>query len=130
MRLSIIVIWALAAAAMLIVGCTEEETAPPPVGGVEYAFVEPEDERDSVLLEMEGTDSLTVFGLLEKALTVRHMSSVQGAFVTHIDGIGGPDEHFWLYSVNDEFQKVAADRYTPEEGDVIRWHYRYRGGKE
>lgn len=114
---------------MIMAACSSEEQPEPP-GGVDFTFIQPEDPRDSVVIEMTGVDSLNVLELLQKAFRVKHMSSVQGAFVTHIDDIGGPDECFWVYSVNGEMMPTACDRVTPENGDVIRWYYRRGGMKE
>lgn len=112
---------------LLAIACSDESEVAPPEGGVEFSYLEPTDERDSVLIQMIGVDTLTVFDLLKKALPEKHMSSVKGAFVTYIDDIGGPDEYFWIYTINGELVSEACDRFTPESGDIICWHYRGSG---
>ena len=80
--------------------------------------------KDSIVIELIGIDSLSVFDLLRADHKVVSKSSIQGIFVTGIDGIDNTRDHFWLYSVNDSMGAVAADRYIIGESDRVRWHYR------
>ncbi|HOP05763.1 MAG TPA: DUF4430 domain-containing protein [candidate division Zixibacteria bacterium] len=114
---------------MILAACSSDDQPEPP-GGVDFVYLQPDNPRDSVVIEMTGVDSLTVLQLLQKAFKVKNMTSVQGAFVTHIDEVGGPDGYFWIYTVNDEILPTACDRVTPDNGDVIRWYYRHGGMKE
>lgn len=79
---------------------------------------------DSVVIEIAGADSISVFELTRKDYTVIYESSRFGVFVKAIDGkhIGG--NHFWIYTVNDTAQNIAADKYITRDGDKIVWHLR------
>ena len=114
----------------LALSCSDGSDVAPPEGGVEFSYLQPTDSNDSVLIQMIGVDTLTVFGLLQKALPEKHMSSVKGVFVTYIDETGGPDEYFWVFTINGEMISEASDHFTPETGDTIRWHYRQGGLSE
>lgn len=82
------------------------------------------DLTDSIVIELAGIDSMTVFDLLKADHRVVSKLSVQGVYVTGIDGITNTRDHFWLYSVNDIMATVAADRYVTVNSDRVRWHYR------
>jgi hypothetical protein len=119
------------AALGLFAACSSDNQKPEPVaGGVPFAYVEPADSRDSLVVEMTGVDSLTVFELLQKAVRVEYLSSVQGVFVTYIEDVGGPGDYYWVYSINGEMANVACDRLTPRNGDEVRWHFRRGGVRE
>lgn len=79
---------------------------------------------DSVVIEITGVDSISVFELTREDYTVIYESSRFGVFVKAIDGkhIGG--NHFWIYTVNDTAQNIAADKYITRDGDKIVWHLR------
>ncbi len=85
------------------------------------------DAADSLVLEMDGIDSLSVLDVLQKSHAVRHMTSLKGAYVTRIDDIPNREGYFWVYSVNGEMGAVACDKYLTKKGDKIRWHYRMTG---
>jgi hypothetical protein len=80
--------------------------------------------RDSVVIELEGRDSLTVFELLRRARQVEYRSTTMGVFVTAIDSIENGNNAYWIYSVNDSTPSVASDRFVTRGGDTVRWHFR------
>lgn len=80
--------------------------------------------HDSLIIEMEGVDSLSVFDVLKAQHQVDYFSTAAGVFVRAIDSIGGDSRTFWVYSVNDSVAQVACDRYITRSGDRIRWHFR------
>ena len=79
---------------------------------------------DSVVIELAGADSQTVFDLLEDSHEVEYKSSVMGIFVTAIDSIENTAGAYWIYSVNDSVLQVACDKYVTKNGDVVKWHFR------
>jgi hypothetical protein len=80
--------------------------------------------RDSLVIELPGADSQTVFDLLRRNYQVEYKSSVLGVFVTAIDSIENSSGVYWVYSVNDSLPKVASDKYITKDGDMIKWHFR------
>ncbi len=88
------------------------------------------DPADSLILEMTGIDSLTVFDILVKKHEVKHMTSLKGAYVIRIDSISNEGGFYWLYSVNGVMGDVACDRQVTKAGDAIRWHYRQTGAMQ
>ena len=84
----------------------------------------PEEYTDSLIIELSGVDSLTVFELLRQEHEVAYNSSLQGVFVTAIDSIAGGGGYFWIYEVNDSTASVACDRYMTRQGDKIVWYLR------
>ena len=83
--------------------------------------------RDSLIIELTGVDSMTVFQLLKSTHDVDYQSSAQGIFVQAIDSIPNGERTYWMYSVNDSMGQVACDQYMTRTGDRIRWHYRKLG---
>ncbi|UCE24805.1 MAG: DUF4430 domain-containing protein [Candidatus Zixiibacteriota bacterium] len=79
---------------------------------------------DSLIIEMTGRDSLTVFDILVAAHDVAYLATASGVFVRAIDSIENNNRYFWLFSVNDTVVMEAADKYITSRGDRIRWHYR------
>ena len=79
---------------------------------------------DSVVIELAGADSQTVFDLLKDGHEVEYKSSVMGIFVTAIDSIENSAGACWIYSVNDSVPQVACDKYVTKNGDVVKWHFR------
>ena len=79
---------------------------------------------DSVVIELAGADSQTVFDLLKDGHEVEYKSSVMGIFVTAIDSIENSARAYWIYSVNDSVPQVACDKYVTKNGDVVKWHFR------
>ncbi|NOY88509.1 MAG: DUF4430 domain-containing protein [FCB group bacterium] len=80
---------------------------------------------DSLVIELKGKDSSTVFDLLKANHKVKYLSSALGVFVTAIDSLKITPRLFWVYSVNDSMAKIACDKYITKTGDKIKWHYRY-----
>jgi len=78
---------------------------------------------DSVVIELAGADSQTVFDLLKDGHEVEYKSSVMGIFVTAIDSIENSARAYWIYSVNDSVPQVACDKYVTKNGDVVKWHF-------
>lgn len=79
---------------------------------------------DSVVIELAGADSQTVFDLLKDGHEVEYKSSVMGIFVTAIDSIENSAGAYWIYSVNDSVPQVASDKYVTKNGDVVKWRFR------
>jgi hypothetical protein len=84
------------------------------------------DTKDSLVIELEGVDSVTVFDLLKEKHRVEYKSSLQGVFVTAIDSVKGGDGYFWVYTVNGNPAQTACDRYITKNGDKIEWLFRKR----
>lgn len=82
---------------------------------------------DSLIIELTGADSATVFDLLRAHHEVDYRSSAMGVMVTAIDSVSNGSGYFWMYSVNDSMATVACDKYTTSAGDVVRWYYRKAG---
>ena len=78
---------------------------------------------DSVVIELAGVDSQTVFDLLKDDHEVEYKSSVMGIFVTTVDSIENSTDAYWIYSVNDSVPQVACDKYVTKNGDVVKWHF-------
>lgn len=79
---------------------------------------------DSLVIELAGVDSSSVFELTRADYIVIYESSRLGVFVKAIDGKHIGNNHFWLYTVNDTARNVAADKYITRDGDVVKWHLR------
>lgn len=79
---------------------------------------------DSLLIELTGIDSVSVFELLMQEHDVVFHGSVMGVFVKTIDSIENSDKYIWLFTVNDSLVSVSCDKYLTADGDTIRWHYR------
>ncbi|MEW6411366.1 MAG: DUF4430 domain-containing protein [Candidatus Zixiibacteriota bacterium] len=79
---------------------------------------------DSIVFEMPGADSVTVFELLRQSHEVQFVQTAAGVFVKSIDSIENSATHFWIYSVDDTVAMVAADDYITSDSDIVRWHYR------
>ena len=77
--------------------------------------------KDSLVIELEGVDSVSVFELLKEKHQVEYKSSLQGVFVTAIDSVRAGDGYFWVYTVNDKPAQVACDIYITKNGDKIKW---------
>ncbi|MFQ5453404.1 MAG: DUF4430 domain-containing protein [Candidatus Zixiibacteriota bacterium] len=79
---------------------------------------------DSLVIELDGVDSLSVFEILKANHRVEYTSSLMGIFVSAIDSIENSSNLFWLYSVNDSMAQVSCDKYITKTGDKIKWHFR------
>jgi hypothetical protein len=115
------------AALILITSCGKKEDTTEVTDDKTVKNIDLADEADSLILEMAGVDSMTVFDILSQQHDVKHMSSLKGAYVIGIDDIVNEEGYFWMYSVNQEMGEVASDKYITKKGDQIRWHYRMAG---
>ncbi len=79
---------------------------------------------DSVVIELTGRDSLSVFDLLKAGHDVDYRTTLSGIFVTAIDSVRSSADCFWIYSVNDTAPPVACDRWITVDGDRVKWHFR------
>jgi hypothetical protein len=87
----------------------------------------PSSSRDSIVIELAGKDSVSVFDLLRGSHAVCFQSTMGGVFVKQIDSVKSSTSAFWIYSVNDSMPKVAADRLLTRTGDRVKWHLRKMG---
>jgi hypothetical protein len=117
-------------AVLLAVSCgkKEEETDAANQESIKQAGLA--DPGDSLILEMAGVDSMTVFDVLAAQHDVKHLSSLKGAYVIRIDSIKNEGGYYWLYSVNGVMGEVACDKHVTKNGDVVRWHYRQTGSMQ
>ena len=83
--------------------------------------------QDSVVVVLDGADSVSVFDLLRQEHEVEFKSSLMGVFVSGIDSVYNGDGYFWVYSVNDSSGNTAADKRLTSNGDRVTWHYRRMG---
>jgi len=79
---------------------------------------------DSVVIELTGADSASVYELLMASHRVETIESMAGAFVKEIDSVENGHGFFWLYSINDSMGQVACDKYITRDGDRVKWHFR------
>ena len=114
-------------ALVLAVSCGKKEDETDTAGDQEIKRAGLADPADSLILEMTGIDSLTVFDILVKEHEVKHMTSLKGAYVIRIDSISNQGGYYWLYSVNGAMGDVACDKHVTKDSDAIRWHYRMTG---
>lgn len=98
---------------LLVIGCDESAQIETDSSG-----------RDSLVVEMTATDSITPLQLLLDQHQVDYRSSIMGAFVTSVDSVENSSTAFWIYTVNDTTPKVACDKMALGAGDRLRWHYR------
>jgi hypothetical protein len=82
---------------------------------------------DSIVIELIGVDSVSVFELLQAEHEIEYRSTAAGKIVTEIDDVAVGGGYFWLYSVNDSLATVACDIYRTSDGDRVRWHFREIG---
>ena len=61
----------------------------------------------------------TALDALEKWCIIRYEVSVQGIFVTEIDGVSGD----WIYIINSFRPGVGASAYPLESGDLVTWKH-------
>lgn len=79
---------------------------------------------DSLVIALQGVDSLNVLELLLLTHEVDYLTTAGGAFVRAIDSVRGTDDFVWVYSVNNTMPNMAADRYMTDDDDVVKWHFR------
>jgi hypothetical protein len=80
--------------------------------------------RDSLVIELAGRDSVSVFDLLLADHEVDHYATAMGAFVRAIDSLENSSTACWIYTVNDSMADIASDRYITTDSDSVKWHYR------
>ncbi len=80
--------------------------------------------HDSLTIELEGSDSLSVFEILKLNHSVTTKSTAMGEFVTGIDSVLVGDGYFWVYTVNDTVPQVACDKMNVKKTDYIKWYFR------
>lgn len=80
--------------------------------------------EDSLVIELTGRDSATVFQLLQEKHEVDYLTTALGIFVKAIDSVENGPRSFWIYTVNDSVSDTASDMYITRENDRIQWHYR------
>ena len=61
----------------------------------------------------------TAFDALEKWCIIRYEVSIQGIFVTEIDGVSGD----WIYMINSFRPPVGSSAYPLESGDIVTWKH-------
>ena len=81
-------------------------------------------DHDSLVIELSGEDSASVFDLLVAEHQVHFTRTAMGAFVRAIDSVRNATGVYWVFSVNDTMAWIAADKYITSNGDRIRWHFR------
>ena len=80
--------------------------------------------QDSVVIDLTGEDSVSVFELLRRNHNVDYKSTTMGVFISGIDGLKNGSGVYWIYSVNDTTPQVASDRVLTKSGDRVQWHFR------
>jgi hypothetical protein len=100
-----------------IIGCAKQEADITPKTAATES-------RDSVIVELAGVDSVTVFDLLKQTHEVDYLSTSGGVFVKGIDSVNNGTSTYWVYSVNDTNPKISADRMYTRAGDKVVWHFR------
>ncbi len=80
--------------------------------------------QDSLTIELEGSDSLSVFEILKLNHNVTTKSSAMGKFVTGIDSVQMGKGYFWVYTVNDTVPQIACDKMNVKKTDYIKWYFR------
>ncbi len=80
--------------------------------------------QDSLVITLEGIDSVSVFDILESEHELDYKSSAVGNFVYGIDSVQNTSGYYWIYTVNDSSAKIACDKYITNNADIIKWHFR------
>ncbi|MEW6050533.1 MAG: DUF4430 domain-containing protein [Candidatus Zixiibacteriota bacterium] len=101
--------------AVMLTGCGQNENR---------AGSPPEASADSVVIELAGRDSVSVFDLLRSSHELEFKSTAMGMFVRSIDSVANSSAAYWVYSVNDTMPKIASDKMLTRTGDRVRWHLR------
>jgi len=106
---------------LIVTGCSQKESA-------ENASIDKvvtvDKYYDSLIVELSGVDSLSVFEILNTSHEVDYVTSSMGIFVRSIDGVAGNTEYFWVFAVNDKVVQTACDKYITGNDDKIKWFYR------
>lgn len=106
----------------LIIGCTEktaQDKVKTPEGGATPV--------DSLVIELAGADSVSVFDLLKQQHEIEFKSSLMGNLVTMIDSVVVGSGYYWFYSVNDSMGNMACEQYITSDGDIVHWYFRKVG---
>ena len=80
--------------------------------------------HDSLIIELAGSDSLSVLEILKQNHKVTTKATALGEFVTGIDSISISDGYFWLFTVNDTMSQIACDKMIVNKSDYIKWYFR------
>ncbi len=75
------------------------------------------------IIQYQGIEGKNAFELLKAKNQVVSKESSFGAFVSEINGIKNTDKEFWMFYVNGELAKVAADKYITKNTDKIEWRF-------
>ena len=119
---------------ILVTGCTATVEDPPQAdtGTVSLLIDFPEDsQQEDLNVKVGCADSATVFEIMRRAQTdgmleFEHSSAPLEeslVFVQTIGGVGGGDDQFWTYYVNDELAKEGCGTCSAKPDDKIRWVY-------
>ncbi len=71
----------------------------------------------------------TLLGATEIVAKVDYYTTKDGSFVTHINGVGGESNRYWIWYIWNSTENswswgpVACDRYILKEGDTVAWRY-------
>jgi len=122
-----ITVLAIALSCLLMLSCSTQDTTDQmnAEGTNEQAISHP---VDSLVVDLTGEDSISVFDLLTASHEVDYQKSAMGVFVTAIDSVENGGGCFWIYSVNDSMAQIGCDKYIISDNDVVKWHFR-RAGK-
>ena len=101
----------------LVAGCGADKS-----GGAKTAVLS--DKADSLTIELDGRDGLSVLDLTTAKHEVESHESPMGTFVKSIDSVASGDGYWWLFTVNDSTINTACDKYITKNGDVIKWHFK------
>ncbi|MDH4157302.1 MAG: DUF4430 domain-containing protein [candidate division Zixibacteria bacterium] len=80
--------------------------------------------HDSLVVELIGKDSVSVFDLLRADHEVNHYVTAMGVFVRAIDSVENSSTACWIYTVNDSMIDLASNHYITADSDLVKWHYR------
>ena len=80
--------------------------------------------QDSVVIDLTGEDSVSVFALLRRNHNVDYKTTAMGVFISGIDGLKNGSGVYWIYSINDTTPQVASDKVLTKSGDRVKWHFR------
>jgi hypothetical protein len=78
---------------------------------------------NETILQFSSVNGTSVLNATQSVVSVQSDWYGDSAFVTSIEGVpNDPDAGlWWQYWVNEELAPVAANKYIPQEGDVIAW---------
>lgn len=87
------------------------------------------DNNSANIIQQIGKKGQTVLQKLQENHVVIVEYTENGTFVKSIDGAGSSEDDSetnlrWSYSINGNEASVSADRFIPQDGDVILWEYK------